>query len=1018
MPNKTELYMVTHSSPELETVGDYLNVQTSPAFAYNGNSDKFLSVVGKDKKTNRERIIGTYNSIEKKRYANYSGSNLPLKVGTLFYIEAEKLNTISFATEGIKVVSTDEAAFKASKLAELESDKGYFQVNKPVGGEAQSGTSKQIYPDMTVWIWCRALSSVQDESTELKGQFFDLTPFIQKITACVGKNGGNFNITLPPLVCDLVENKWVLREGNILQYLDPEGTGVQDYVAESSFFHDEETGLVRNQFLFHNIIKSNDLIMIRFETLEMDKDQRYEDSKQFYIDKKMIAGRIYDMIGLVDSNVQVVSPESNEVSINITGRDLSKLLIEDGTYFYALENSQGMLKFAGQSTQKNSQLSRIFAENSMSFFGLYSFTSIEYILKFIIQQLSTIKIVPQDLFESYGDRRNKRYDESDYDKIKQLSNKGNQPKHEGKVTQKLADGIWQIVDLVIDKSVSQRRLADSSLSTANGSLLNFIHSACQEPLVEFYMDTYGDKYYFIVRQPPYNKKGLLSLIQGRNINTEDGSYPKTTAIVDIDQEDVLNESLMFDDSQVYSWYHFFPRNAMIGGAAEYSLQYLGALYFEEYAQIFGSKPFQQSHTYIPYVPIRNKNNTGSLSIEEQQAVEDLKYVVESNQYLPFSRKGSFVLNGDRRIKIGNVIRYKSTGEIFFVDSVTQSFVINENKIDRTTIVSVSRGLVEQLIYGTYVRNGAGALEFVSYFNIINTDLNLKVREYASTKEVKTKNPNYIPPVIPEEKFVAPSVKATFTPIVTNPFAVTPATPATITPNSTTPFFNNSPMVNTDYFVVDSIANGGMESLERYKNNRNLFIGFINAINRAGYWVRVTSTQRSYQEQWQLKYGKGGNLNNAEPGHSHHEHNEAIDINIVDKKTGKVYKKQTSEAEWRATGVPAIANSLGLRWGGKTNDGKFGTYVDRVHFEASNNISDLQHNGRYNQDEFIITQVPTTETGVDRESIFSNFKVNKFVFNFFLKGLQMDSQYRTVSDRFIDNGSKIMPEFVGTQRTAR
>ena len=58
MPPKNSLYKVTHSSPELKTVGEYLDVITSPASAYNGNADKFLAVVGEDgRTTNRISVI-------------------------------------------------------------------------------------------------------------------------------------------------------------------------------------------------------------------------------------------------------------------------------------------------------------------------------------------------------------------------------------------------------------------------------------------------------------------------------------------------------------------------------------------------------------------------------------------------------------------------------------------------------------------------------------------------------------------------------------------------------------------------------------------------------------------------------------------------------------------------------------------------------------------------------------------------------------------------------------------------
>jgi len=955
MPNKKELYHFTHSSPEIETVADLLESNSSPAFMYFNKPERFLAIVGEDKLTNRQRIESMYLLPEEKIYIGAGWSKLPLMVGTILYLESEQVNQPSFLTEGINVVSNNEPAFKAAKLAELEADKGYISINKPIEGQIIKGGYQEMLPDVTVWIWCRALSTKDSESSELKGEFFDLTPFIENVTTNMTKNGGNFQLKLPPLMCvQDKDNKWTLVKASLDQYVNKNGASLQGtgYVAHSTMFTPvADEPLVRSKFLFHNMISANDLVLIRMETLEMEKEQRYSDANEYYVSKKNIAGRIYDMIGLVDTNTMVTTPASNDVSISVTGRDLAKIFIEDGTYFYALENSQGMLKFAGQSTQKNSLTNRIFADNGMAFIGLYQFTSIEYILKFVIQQLSNIKILPNDLFESYGDRRNNTYTDI-----------GNTDTSGTKFKKELAPGIWQIIDLVIDKSVGNRRLADSSFSTANGSLLNFIRSACQEPLVEFFMDTYGDKYNLIVRRPPYDQKGLISLIEGK-VNTETGKTETPPAIVTILQDDVIRESLAYDDSQVYSWYHFFPRNAMIGSAGQYSLSYLGALYFPEYADIWGSKPFQQSHSYIPYVPIKQKQDLG---LDEAQAVEDLKYVVESSQYLPFTRKGTLVLNRDRRLKIGNIFRYESTGEIGFITGVQHTFQISEGGIEATTTIQVERMMIEQLIYGQYMNSDNGDdPKFVSYFNIINTNL-VYNKKAVKVEEIRT---------VKKSKSVRMAARE---------------------------------IVHNQILQNGNEGMGYLDHYDQYPENKTLFITFINEINKLGYKVRLTplATNRTYAQQAALKRQ---NSNNADPGHSRHESGGAIDITIINFKDPKDrHSKSTSEAGWRKTGVPSLANSLGLRWGGKGNDGTFGAYVDRVHFEVATIISRLD-NLTENEEHENITETITKMT-TDREGIFQNFKVNKFSFNFFLKRMQAGEDFRKVTSRLVyDNGGALLEE---------
>jgi hypothetical protein len=974
-----KVYKVVHSSPEIDTVWKYIHASDSPAYNYRDEVNKFLSIIGEDGLTNRQRIESTFKNPEEKSYIGLDGNKLPLKVGTVLYLEYEKVNQISFLIEGIEVVSTDDVAFKASKLAELESDEGYISLNKTLQIKFQNGTSKEIYPDVTVWIWCRSLSSKNDKDGELQGEFFDLTPYIQKVTTNMGKNGGNFQITLPPLVCDMdSDQKWVLRERNIQRYAG-HNKQVNQYFSESSLYEVDNENLRRNQFLFKNVIRSNDLIFIRFETLKLEAEDRYKDQNSDYIDKSNVPNRIYDMIGLVDTTAISTNPSNNDVSINISGRDLSKLFIEDGTYFFALENSQGIVRVAGSTTLKNSLLSRVMEEKGMQFIGLMNFSSIEYILKFIIQQLSNIKVVPNDLFTGYGERRNKRFNEISYDPLTKVPNN-----YKPQFQEDVANGIWQIVKLVIDKSVSQRRLADTSFSTAQGSLLNFIHSAIQEPLTEFYMDTYGDQYHLIVRKPPYDQKSLISLIEGR-INTEEGEVTNSPAIIDIDESDVLSEMLMMDDTQVYSWYHLFPKGAMINSSVDYSTAIMPAIFFDEYAQVFGSKPFQQSHAYVPYVPMSFDSQFGNLLYE--QGFNDIKYVIESNQYLPFTRKGAITINGDRRIKIGNVIRYKPTGEIFFVNNVQQNYQIGDNVIDRTTTIQVSRGLVEQFIYGIHLAPEDGNSDeqiFVSYFNLIDTRLSISYKEIkvpvykkrlVGTKVIESANDN---PNTGDR-----SIKELFE-------------------------SNHYENVPEDQIAQPKMVTGihYLESYNSYPENKKRFIKLINAINNTGYNVILVdsdATNRTYARQAALHREDS---RNAEAGHSVHEFGRGIDITVVNAKTGKVCSKRTSEEEWRATGVPAIANQLGFLWGGN-NDGTFGTkgtgkyYIDRVHFELMGKGGSPVIIENVYED---YTEYSTTK-GIDENSVFQNFKVNKYTFNFFLKNLQFHPNFKNVRSKQVYNSDQ-------------
>src|SRR6218665_126567 len=1034
-------YKVVHSSPEIDTVWKYINTPDLPAYNYRDDINRFLSVVGDNGWTNRQRIESTF-SPEEKSLIGAEGNRLPIKVGTVLYLEYEKVNQVSFLTEGIEVVSTDDVAFKAAQLARLESDKGYVSVNKPIKSQLQVGSSKDIFPNVTVWIWCRSISSKTDKDGELQGEFFDLTPYIQTLTTNMGKNGGNFQVRLPSLICKLDgDMKWVFDTDTIKKY-----NSGKEYIAIGHSHKLGNEGLVRSQFLFNNIVTTNDLVFIRFETLKSETD-RYTDDSRDYIDKSVLPNKIYDMIGLVDGTTMSTTPETNEVSINIAGRDLSKLFIDDGTYFYALENSKGIVRVAGSTTLKNSLLSRVVAEKGMKYIGLYNFTSIEYILKYIIQQLSNIKVVPNDLFSAYKDRRNKRFNEINFEPLEQRGTN-----YTPQFQEEVANGIWQIVKLVIDKSVSQRRLADTSFSTAQGSLLNFIQSAIHEPLCEFYMDTYGDQYHLIARKPPYDQKSVISLIEGK-INTEDGELAESPAIIDIEEDDVLNETLMMDDSQVYSWYHFFPKGAMINSSVDYSTSILPAIFFDEYAQVFGSKPFQQSHAYVPYVPKSFDSQFGNLLYE--QAFSDMKYVIESNQYLPFTRKGTISINRDRRVKIGNYIRYKPTGEIFYVNGVQQNFQISDSTIDATTTINVSRGMIEQLIYGVHLvpENGDSSNRiFVSYFNLIDTRLNIKykeirtpvvkqrkvgtktipgfqptnitsdqVKEYAKLHSDGSYGQNIFSPLVKPTKITAEELSklikvkgpdAVFKwdsdlrkqkSYIDQLYEIQKEKERNSVPKSRFFYTNVSDAEIENPSMVTGSAY--LDKYDPYPENKKRFIALVNSINKRGYNVILVagSTNRSYAEQAALKKA---NDNNARAGHSTHEFGKGIDITIVNPKTGKVCSKRTSEEEWRATGVPDMANDLGFRWAGN-NDGTFGTkgtgryYIDRVHFELVNN----QGIPTRTEDIFEEYTEWITTKGIDESSVFQNFKVNNYTFNFFLKKLQFNPEYQQVKSRQVYNSDQ-------------
>lgn len=1079
----TQVYEVVHSSPLIQFVLDYIQDSDSPAYQYSSDPETFLTVKNDQGLTNREVIESTYNKIEAKKYAGKPTKGLFLKVGTKLVVEQQKVNRAGLLTQGIEVVSNNVPTFKAQQLALLESEDAYVPFNelKPVRGKVQTGVAKETFPDQTVWIWCRSLAN---KANNFQGEIFNLTPFVQHINTSVTKNGGNFQITLPPLVCENENGQWIIRRKSLQFYQNNKKTSLQGtgYIAEGSIFAApleqknpdaaSDNELVRNQFLFHNIIGTNDVVFIRFETLQTEADQRIQDEKGLFVSKINLPNRVYDMIGLVDLDDQAVNFQSNDVTITVGGRDLSKLLIDDGTYFYTLEISQGLLGGPG-SAQNGGITQRLATDQALQYLSLYFNNSIDKVFEFVISQLSSIKVTPDDLFSAYGDRRNTKFKQIDdtekfskldedsktlkaaaiseiknirklvgltqsapiaetqtsttvFNELKRflrdirtqkvrrvvgsltdgwsafkyvnerevnesvdqdtlpeyfsenlfnlretrvvtearptvqkidqiLDIEDSKTKFGDSFKRELMPGIWQIVKLVIDEQVLQRRIVDSSLSSANGPLLNFFRKVCQEPFVEFYMDTYGDMFYLTARKPPTDRVSILSELSAQVV-TESTNGEKTTAtIIDIEPEDVLFEDLSFSDNEVVSWYHLIPQANFSGDSEATSLTYLPAVYFPEYADIWGSRPLQIVHNYMTMMP--KDPNANGLDVAQKQAVEDMKYLVESNAYLPFTRKGTIKINGDRRFKYGNLIRYKMTGEIFRVEGVRQDYVTSDSNVDRITTLDVCRGMVEQLIYGIPAidDNGDTIDGYISYFNIINTN---PIYEYSdvtsfttSTVQVGTKKSSSF-----ADQGLAPN----------------------------TPFALASSASNIPDDQIVQQGNRNTQELDRYTEVcKKRFIQFINGINNLGYYVDITSGVRSRDEQFALYKDDS---RNARPGHSKHETGLAMDINLINIKTGATVRKVDTLKTWLDTGVPQMAKVMGMNWGGST----WVNYYDPVHFEIIGTGGDQA----IGDEEPVYEQrtTPVKSKSLDVAKIFSNFKVNGYVFNFFLKREQFSKQY--------------------------
>lgn len=344
---------------------------------------------------------------------------------------------LAIAQTNAQVNTEDFYAFAADKIQDIYQDEGYRVAD-----------SSKRSPDCSVLGWFKSLYYVGLDAQGKKTikmerqdftEFANLSRHIISLATSVTSNGGSFTMRLP-IISARSEGVSVIYE--ILKgengektYGDMSGQKGNaskndatyeygekgEYYAKSSFDDIEAN-------YFNWLISSNDILFISFEKLDMElvkdtADWCSGDADNFKISTKLAEG-VYDMIGLVDEVKVVTNSQSSEAYVEITGRDLMKLLIEDGSFFFnpsttsdpsgvfANEQSygkQGDIREADvmNNTYNNpiNRLRRVTGE--IDIFANRINMDISYILKGVISQLANVEVVPGYVFETWGEDRTK-----------------------------------------------------------------------------------------------------------------------------------------------------------------------------------------------------------------------------------------------------------------------------------------------------------------------------------------------------------------------------------------------------------------------------------------------------------------------------------------------------------------------------------------------------------------------------------------------------------------------------------
>lgn len=612
--------------------------------------------------TNSEKIQGKYNSLELSEYDEDIKNGKPpiIKFGTECIIPNNQISEVQAVLSSELFLKQNEG-FKAfysefQKKFIADKDNDYVEWKKFLGGYEEGKITPVVLTkplNIRVWLYCRA-----------EDKIYDISPWVESCSTQKDMSMGSFTLQLSP-VEDINKTFFFGGEGGLISSVNMIKAIGQDW--------------------FSKKIQTNDLIFIRYEvlkaeaTFEMAREKTANDNDRQIQKSALNDNIIWDMMGLVDTVTTDVNFQNSNFTVQVQGRDFMKLFVEDGTYFIPLitiEGSRDRWVYGGD--PESSWFKRNIISGSYNYVFSYEFQRIDFCLWFVINQLSNIGIVPDDLFSACAKQKKKLpfgYQYEEDNKVK---------------------GVWQMVQVMIDENLSDRRIVDRSLADPEGTLQDLLNKFLQQPFIEWWGDCWGNGFDIIVRQPPFTESAICDIF-------DSGTYRKIT------HENVISVSLSFD-TRVYGWYRLMPQNTFLGNEDFSSLAWCPIIFLEEYVEHFGNKRYLINDMYFSafdFYTSEGENNTGNM---HEKLQNDMLYVVETTAYLPFTRKGTITINGDRGIKAGTFIKFMPTNELFYVTAVNNNITFSGDKVDRTTVLTVERGM-----FCSYLKGDK------SYFKIVNID---------------------------------------------------------------------------------------------------------------------------------------------------------------------------------------------------------------------------------------------------------------------------------------------------------
>jgi len=725
LPISKEFYEYYHQDSSVKTVSELFET-TNSVISYSSMSAADFVKYSSAEKSNLDRMWELYSDEQKSKFsAEYKATtdeakrkfikpvfdpkiDYEINVGTLLSIPKSKANieTITAIGSDLFLKQQDLKTFMYDEFTALVNDSSYVPTNKvKIKNAAYSVNYLNI--TFSCWLYVRSLDKI-----------LNISPFVKSMDTVVADGGGTFTVSLN----DIMD----------LNSLEKH--------AESFYSYTQKTvGDKYNPSYFKKIIQQNDIIFIRFERLDIESDRKDDNNNlDLFIDKSELPNKVYDMIGLVDRCSETYSANTNVAMINFSGRDFTKMIVEDGAYFIPFAMVNGGKEFFLNYNPSDSVFKRLFAGGEFMSLFTSVHRSIRDSVGFIFNQLTNVGVLPKNrnIFSAYEKSKNRLTgeDEDRTSKVMEISTT-----NKDYLNTVETNGVWKIIKVLIDHQLDDRRLNNGELSSPEGTISDLIRKICQDPFVEFWGDTMGDQFVFIARQPPFTRKQIQNYFEENK---------ESTINLTITADQVSDLNLDWDDTY-YTWYQLQPLAGLFGSDQFIAGTAMPIVYFEEYANLFGMHKKVVSDAYITAGVLSGAQQKTNVDLFRQSLANDLQFVIESSAILPFTRKGTItIVGGDRRIKKGMWVIFEPTDEIFYVRSVAHSVAVSGDVLSRTTTLNVERGMKKDYVIGRSPKQIDE--KNINYFDIVNMDVILnnlqikladdKVKTSTSTSNQQLVNP--------------------------------------------------------------------------------------------------------------------------------------------------------------------------------------------------------------------------------------------------------------------------------------